>query len=68
MSKYIIVRVKNARKFEIMDVFFNGIEYEQVGSDTDIWFEGRRDAKKAVKELSSLGFNAEILDSEIKPI
>lgn len=68
MSKYIIVRVKNARKFEIMDVFFNGIEYEQVESDTDIWFEGRRGAKKAVKELSSLGFDAEILDCEIKLI
>lgn len=52
-TNYVIVRFYNRTKLDILNEVFTGVEYEQVGEDVDVWFEGKRLAKQAVKEYTA---------------
>ena len=36
-EEFVIITVRNANKCDVMDFVFDGIQYEQVGKDVDIW-------------------------------
>ena len=36
-ENYLIITAKDTTKRIVMDCIFNGVQYEQIGQDVDIW-------------------------------